>query len=126
MQAKTPTSASSRAVISRSGCQDALRRRSGRQAGDIVVEYLLALEVGRAEHHGPTDLRADIDVGSTEPLAQQIGAAGERLLERQHHVVVATPADGALPLDLGPLHHPVEQGRLEAARAEEQPAIIGA
>ena len=113
----------------RDGCQPrggALRGRPGGKTRDVIVEHLLALEAGRAEHHRPADLRAEIDVGGAERLAEQIGTIGERLLERRHNIVVAAPADGGLPLDLRPLHHLVDQRRLEAAGAEEQPAIIGA
>ena len=84
------------------------------------------LRPGGAEHHGEAELRADIDVGGAELFAEQVGPCRERRLQRRQHVVVAAPADRGFALDLGPLHHLVEQCRLEAAGAEEQPAIIGA
>src|SRR5277367_663035 len=76
----------------------ALRGGAGRKTRDIIVEHLLALEAGGAEHHRKADLRADIDVGGAEGLAEQIGTIGERLLERRQDVVVAAPADGGFPL----------------------------
>src|SRR6266576_7307652 len=91
----------------------------GGETRDVIVKHLLALEAGGAERHRKADLRADIDVGGAERLAEQIRAIGERLLERRQDVVVAAPADGGLPLDFRPFHHLVYQRRLESAGAEE-------
>src|SRR5580704_2337137 len=107
-----------------SASRGALRGRPGGKTRDVIVEHLLALEAGGAERHRKADLRADIDVSGAERLAEQIRALGERLLERRQNIVVAAPADGGLPLDFRPLHHLVDERRLEAAGAEEQPAIV--
>src|SRR5215471_13077399 len=113
-------------IASRSGRGDTLRRRPRRQTRDILVEHLLTLEAGRAEHHGPANLRAEVDIRGAELLAQEIGTLSECPRKRRHDVLIAAPADGRFTFDGGPLHHLVRERGLHAARAEEKPTIVGA
>src|SRR6185436_13291917 len=105
--------------LSRASCRpsapgSALGSGTVGQAGDVVVEYLLALQCGRTEHHGEADLRTDIDVGGAELVAEKVRPFGQRRLERRHDLLVAAPADGSLTLHGRAVHHLVEQGGLHA------------
>src|SRR5579864_764646 len=78
-----------------------------------------------AEHHAETELRADIEIGGAETIANQVIAARDCGFERIQDGFDAAVTDHALALRR---HHKakclVAHRRLYRPRREEQPAII--
>ena len=95
-----------------------------RQAPDIGEEFGTLGQ--QLEQHAPAQSRSDDHVGGGELLAQEIGPLGHGLRHDVHYRIEIPVAQHATACLLLARSGAIDDGRLDAARAEEQPFEINA
>src|SRR3984893_13212 len=99
-------------------------RRTLLHAVGVLLKSRARLE--SLHHHPEADLRADVDIGGTELRTEDIGPGCQRFFQRCHGGFVAAVAQRAGQGGCRTRQHTIDHRRLDAAAAEEHPAVIGA